>query len=96
MRPQAFYAEVSREELQAAIERTGTPAYLVFGRIVERRLAELRACLGPRFTIHFAVKANPHPELLRFLAAAASASMWPRVASSPACSRSASRASASR
>jgi diaminopimelate decarboxylase len=64
-----FYREISRDRLAARIGRTATPAYLFFPEIVRDRIFRVRACLGPRFHLHFAVKANPHPEILRLVAA---------------------------
>ncbi len=45
----------------------GSPVYLISRQIVGRRLARLRDALPPRVRIFYAIKANPMPELLRFM-----------------------------
>src|SRR5688572_9865421 len=49
-------------------ENFGTPAFVYFTDAIEQRLAELRAHMGPWFSFSYAVKSNPNPELLRWLA----------------------------
>ena len=49
-------------------EAGGTPLFVVDFTIVEARIARLRAALPARVEIHFAMKANPLPELLRAIA----------------------------
>ncbi len=57
------------DELLAAVAgRFGTPVYVYDVDAVERRVEELRAALGPRFTLAYAVKANPSLGLLAVLA----------------------------
>jgi diaminopimelate decarboxylase len=65
MKPEEFYACVSRERLLAALAEVPTPCYLFFKPIIAKRVTELRNRLGRRFRIHYAVKANPHPAILR-------------------------------
>ena len=67
MTPEQFYELVPRERLLRTIRETRTPSYLVFEPIVARQMAKLRATLGDRFEIHFAVKANPDPTVLRMV-----------------------------
>ncbi len=44
------------------------PFYLYDLRMVERRISRLKDHLGPDFRLYYAVKANPNPEIVRFLA----------------------------
>lgn len=64
-----FLRRVSRERLASRLRNHPTPAYLFFPDMIRERIDRLRCCLGPRFHLHFAVKANPHPEILRLMAA---------------------------
>jgi len=63
-----FYSHVGREELVRTVFQGPSPAFFLFRRIISSQVERLRACLGDRFEINFAVKANPHPDLLAFLA----------------------------
>ena len=54
--------------LEEIAERFGTPFYAYDIDAVEARVAELRAAVGPRFEIAYAVKANPSLGLLAVLA----------------------------
>jgi len=45
-----------------------TPAYIYDFAIVESRIARLRAALPDRVSLHYAIKANPLPELLAAIA----------------------------
>ena len=65
MTPEQFYELVPRKQLLRSIRETQTPAYLLFESIVAIQMAKLRATLGDRFEVHFAVKANPDPAVLR-------------------------------
>lgn len=53
--------------LQALAERHGTPLYLYSGRLMDERLAALRAELPAGLALLYAVKANPHPAVLERL-----------------------------
>jgi len=44
------------------------PFFLYDLRLVERRILRLRKRLGPDFRLYYAVKANPNPEMLKWLA----------------------------
>lgn len=57
----------SGELLFQAATRFGTPLYLYDLDAVERRAAALRAALGERFTLAYAVKANPSLAVLSLL-----------------------------
>ena len=48
--------------------RHGTPLYVVDSAAVRTRVASVRALLPEGIRLHYAIKANPLPELLRFLA----------------------------
>jgi diaminopimelate decarboxylase len=65
MKPDEFYTRVSRDRLLAALADVPTPCYLFFAPIIAGQVMELRRQLGPRFSVHYAVKANPHPAILR-------------------------------
>lgn len=54
--------------LQRAADTIGTPAYVYVTDLIGERLAELRTAFGSRFALSFAVKANPNPALLAWLA----------------------------
>ncbi|HQQ78600.1 MAG TPA: hypothetical protein PLB01_14690 [Thermoanaerobaculia bacterium] len=53
--------------LLRAARRFGTPLYLYDFDVIEARVRALRSALGPRFTLAYAVKANPSLGILRFL-----------------------------
>ncbi|WP_407276688.1 pyridoxal-dependent decarboxylase, exosortase A system-associated [Halothiobacillus sp. DCM-1] len=48
--------------------RPDTPAYVYYLPVIAAQIAALRAILPPGLRLHYAVKANPHPQILRFLA----------------------------
>lgn len=54
--------------LAGAVERFGTPAYIYLTDAIEARLTELRASLGAWFDVSYAMKCNPNPALLAWLA----------------------------
>ena len=68
MMREAFYAEVSRDRLAALVAQKERPAYFFFSEMIRERIRRLRDCLGDRFDLHYAVKANPHPDILRLMA----------------------------
>ncbi len=53
--------------LQRAAARFGTPFYLYDFDVIEARMSALRAAVGPRFEIAYAIKANPSLGVLHFL-----------------------------
>jgi diaminopimelate decarboxylase len=53
--------------LLRAAQRFGTPLYLYDFDVIEARVHALRRALGPRFTLAYAVKANPSLGVLHFL-----------------------------
>ncbi len=53
--------------LLRAAQRFGTPLYLYDFDVIEARVRALRSALGPRFTLAYAVKANPSLGVLHFL-----------------------------
>jgi diaminopimelate decarboxylase len=61
----AFWESDALEGFLASSDR---PFFLYDTRVVERRILRLRERLGPDFTLYYAVKANPNPELLRWMA----------------------------
>ena len=55
------------DTLLRAADSFGTPAYVYFTAIIDRRVREVRETFGGRFALSFAAKANPNPSLLRWL-----------------------------
>jgi len=49
-------------------DQLGTPAFVYDPAVMEARVAALRAALPAAVEIHFAIKANPYPPLLRHIA----------------------------
>lgn len=64
-----FYNLVDQEALKRELQSVQTPCYLFFPKLIKQKMKELKNCLGPRFSIHYAVKANPHPAILKIMAA---------------------------
>ena len=54
--------------LSEAAERFGTPTYVYLTDAIETRIAEIEATLGRWFSLSYAMKCNPNPGLLRWLA----------------------------
>ncbi|HET6718751.1 MAG TPA: pyridoxal-dependent decarboxylase, exosortase A system-associated, partial [Rhodocyclaceae bacterium] len=54
--------------LQALAARHGTPLYLYSGPLIDQQVAALRAELPATLALLYAVKANPHPDVLARLA----------------------------
>lgn len=54
--------------VRAWAEAHGTPMYLYDRQLITQRVAELRAALPSGLSLHYAVKANPMPELVDHLA----------------------------
>lgn len=52
--------------IRRAAKRFGTPLYLYDFDVIERRVRDLRRAVGPRFTLAYAVKANPSLAVLSF------------------------------
>ena len=48
--------------------RLGTPFYAYDASLIRARIAELRAVLPPGVQLHYAIKANPFPPLLKLMA----------------------------
>ena len=59
---------LDRDRLLQLVESLELPGYVLYLPHVRRQVAALRKALGPRFTIYYAVKANPHRRLLETLA----------------------------
>ena len=61
---------IAGESLSALASRIGrTPFYAYDHTVIDRKLAELRATLPSEVRIHYAIKANPMPQLVRYLSA---------------------------
>ncbi|MCF3974885.1 type III PLP-dependent enzyme [Paracoccus salsus] len=54
--------------LAAAADRFGTPAYVYLTDVIEARLAALESAFGRWFRLSYAMKCNPNPALLSWLA----------------------------
>ncbi|MEF3192810.1 MAG: pyridoxal-dependent decarboxylase, exosortase A system-associated [Halothiobacillaceae bacterium] len=59
---------IGGESVTALAERLGTPFYAYDSRLIQQRIQELRDVLPAQVQIHYAVKANPFPPLLRLVA----------------------------
>lgn len=58
---------VGGESVAALARCLGTPFYAYDANLIRARVAELRAALPERVQIHYAIKANPFPPLLRLM-----------------------------
>ncbi len=67
MRKEDFYKIIPKEEVCRIIGETELPAFIYFGKIIKRKYEELSECLPKGFEIHYAFKANPNREVLRFI-----------------------------
>ena len=69
MNPAAVAAAETATELQALTARAGrTPFYVYDTAVVDAQLAALRAVLPTEVRLHYAVKANPLPALVEYIA----------------------------
>ncbi len=61
-----------------------TPFYVYSRQLIDERLRRLRSILPPGIHLHYAIKANPMPELVRLHRARGSTAwMWHRPANWP-------------
>jgi diaminopimelate decarboxylase len=67
MRKEDFYKIIPKEEVCRIIRETELPAFIYFGKIIKRKYEELLECLPKGFEIHYAFKANPNRQVLRFI-----------------------------
>ena len=67
MRKEEFYKIVPKEEVCRIVRETDLPAFIYFKKIIKRKYEELVDCLPGGFEIHYAFKANPNQEVLRFI-----------------------------
>lgn len=51
----------------ALAESYGTPLYVYDAAIIRNNLRRLREAVGDRIDVHYSVKANPHPDIIRIL-----------------------------
>jgi len=56
-----------RKVTDLVAEAGATPAFVYSGELLRRRVAELRAAMPERLGLHYAVKANPFPPLLKVM-----------------------------
>lgn len=54
--------------LMETVRKFGTPSYVYFTDAIDRRLAEIKSALGRWFALSYAMKCNPNPGLLQWLA----------------------------
>src|ERR1035437_8017557 len=66
LRPRVLRRMRGDSVIDRAAERYGTPLYLYDFDVIERQVARLRRALGPRFTLAYAIKANPSLAVLSF------------------------------
>lgn len=58
---------INNTPITRIIAQTGTPCYLYDKSVVESKIELLRKYLPKEFSLYYAVKANPNPELLSFI-----------------------------
>jgi len=63
-----FYAFVPKEELKQVVENYQTPGYIYFKKVLHNQINRLKTATHGRFDIHYALKANPNPNILAELA----------------------------
>jgi len=68
MTRQDFYAIIDRTRLLQILHQYPTPGYLYFRSLIRARVQEIRTQFGQLFSPHYAVKANPHPAILKLMA----------------------------
>ena len=68
MNKEEFYQAIPKDRLRQIIDRTGSPAYVYFSSLLRDKVNLTRKILPDDFHLHYAVKANPHPEIIRTLA----------------------------
>ncbi len=59
-----FYGFVPIDTLREILTTQPTPVYIYFSKIIESKFHALLSALPPRFKIHYAIKANPHPTII--------------------------------
>lgn len=60
-------AIAGRKASDLVTEAGGTPAFVYSSDLLRRRVAELRAAMPDRLALHYAVKANPFPAVLKVM-----------------------------
>ncbi len=60
--------ELGGTSLQSIAQQEGTPLYLYSADHLSSRVTTLRRALPSTFSLHYAVKANPHPQVIHHLA----------------------------
>ncbi|MBT8143617.1 MAG: pyridoxal-dependent decarboxylase, exosortase A system-associated, partial [Gammaproteobacteria bacterium] len=59
---------VGGQRVDTLIAAQGVPAYLYDRSLISQRVVTLRQSLPQRVHLHYAIKANPHPEIVTLLA----------------------------
>lgn len=65
MKKDDFYHRVNCKDLVQFLTTHKTPCYIYNIGFIKQKIEALRHCLASRFSIHYAVKANPHPAILK-------------------------------
>lgn len=61
---------IGGERADALVNLAGdTPLFVYDAALLAGRIAQLRAAMPPELHLHYAMKANPHPDVVRFMAA---------------------------
>jgi diaminopimelate decarboxylase len=61
---------IGGERADALVDRAGdTPLFVYDAALLAARIAQLRAAMPAQLHLHFAMKANPHPDVVRYMAA---------------------------
>ena len=63
-----FYQIIDKERIYKILSGCPTPCYLYFSDIIDRNIRRLREAVYPFFEVYYAVKANPQPEIISYLA----------------------------
>ena len=67
MKKEDFYRIIPKEDIKRLVKETELPAFIYFKNIIKRKYDELLDCLPRDFEIHYAFKANPNQDILRFI-----------------------------
>lgn len=68
MKKEQFYSIIPYDQFASRAGQCKTPCYLYFAPVIERQIQRVRDTVGRTVSILYAVKANSHPWILRFMA----------------------------
>ncbi|MFG1609480.1 hypothetical protein [Actinoplanes sp. NPDC049265] len=63
-----FYQAIPGDQVRAIVREAPTPSYLYFDTLIARQIDQVRETVGESFDVHYAAKANSHPDVLRAMA----------------------------